>query len=708
MKSTSKAPLRLLAMLLALQLAAAAHAKVVTATIDGLEIGIDEATGSLVSLRSPHTGLILEAPPERAGLLDLGYPVESFPPMRLASRFSKAQVVQAPGKVTIKWEHLGPSRPNLAIPSGAVRAEVAFRSAGDGRSVILEASIENGSGAPVPQILFPDLWGMKPVYGPQQTRLRLARDVILPFAKPVQDPEATPFYASGAHGSGIAWKEYKAGSYYNENALRWLDYGGASGGLSVFQKKWGTADWPNVMTQRTERDPMSLRLVWEHQQTIEPGKSWHSGEFWLTPHPGGWAKGIEVFRNYVHEVVPPKPLPKHVAEDVAYQTIWMIQTAELDPGKAVYRFQDLPRIAADAKKHDIHELVLWGWNTYSTLPIPVRPELGTVEDLQKAVKEARAMGVNISPFISISILRNMYADRYGVTPANDDWTYHAELIPNFRPYYTRYWNGVEIDANNEIWRSDTYNALKQWIDRGVSSFAWDVFRVSPAKNGGTPPVLSLVSDVRKLARAENPQSTFSAESVTHMELDALALDYLWNWTDYEDAGPMVSVLPAPRIACNVEASVLVVAKCFTDGLYINAMPRQLDSPNGTALISERSALSAALIRASALRKQFLPYFTQGTFIGDSVTSLPSESFVRGYQLRDKMLVIVVNDGKQPTAATFRSDLSQWLPKAKGYSVTRYDGVGKSLGTAATGTELFATTEQLEPGELAFFEVTSAR
>lgn len=692
---------------LALALPAAAPAAVVTATIDGLEIGIDESTGSIVSLRSPHTGLLLAAPADRAGVLDVAYPVESFPGMRLASRFSAAQIVQAPGKVTISWEQLGASRPNLALPSGAVRAEVTIRSAGDGRSVILQSRIDNGSAVSVPQVLFPDLWGLKPVAGAANTRLRLARDVILPFAGPTQDPEATPFYASLSHGSGLAWKEYQTGGFYKQNALRWLDYGGFDGGLSIFEKKWGSFDWPNVITHRSESDPLSLRMAWEHRQDIKPGKSWTSGEFWFTPHEGGWAKGIEVYRDYVRQVSPPPPMPKHVLEDAAYQTIWMIQTAETDPKKAVYRFNDLPRIAADAKKHGVHELVLWGWNTYSTFPIPVRPELGTVEELQQAVKESRAMGVNIAPFISVSILRNMYAKRYGVKPANDDWTYHAELIPNFRPYYTRYWNGVLIDSNNKVWRSDMRDALQQWIDRGVSSFSWDVFQVDAGKNGAPPPLIADVAAIRKHARAENPESTFSGESVTHLELDAQALDYFWQWTDYIDAAPVSSVLRKPRIACNVEASTLVLSKCFADGLYINAMPRQLDSPNGTALISEKPALAAGLVQATKLRKQFLPYFTDGNFLGDSVSSLPTEAFVRGYQLPGKLLVIVLNDKKQPTAASVRSQLQYWLPKSKSYSVTQYDGTGQKVGTPAdSDAQTFFSTVQLEPGEMTFFEVTA--
>ena len=55
-------------------LATSASAEVVKVSLNGLEIGIDGDSGSVVSLRSPHTGEILAAAPDGAGLLDVAYP----------------------------------------------------------------------------------------------------------------------------------------------------------------------------------------------------------------------------------------------------------------------------------------------------------------------------------------------------------------------------------------------------------------------------------------------------------------------------------------------------------------------------------------------------------------------------------------------------------------------------------------------------------
>ena len=676
----------------ALGCSTAANAKVLTATLNDLEIGIDADTGSIVSLRTQYSGEILRAPADGAGLLDVAYPQDLFAPMRLASRFSKATVqVEGKKQITITWQALGASRPNLALPSGGVYAQVTLRAAEDHRSVILESTIRNDSGAVVPQVLFPDLWGPRPIEGEQNTRLRLARDVVLPFAGPVTDPKKAPFYAWRGLGSGIDWKQYPAGTYYEPNALRWLDFGGYRSGLSVFQKKWGSFDWPDVITRRSERDPTSLRMAWAHKQEIKSGESWSSGEFWLTVHAGGWAKGIEVYREYVQQASPPRPLPDHVRDDVAYQTVWMIQTAEVDPAKAAFRYSDLPRIAEDARKHGIHEVVPWGWNMYSTLPIPIREELGTLEDLLAGVRKPKALGVNITPFISVSILRNQFAARYGLKPSDADWSYHDELVPMFRPYYTKFWNGVEVNSNNAVWQRDVEEALREWIDRGVSSFSWDVFRVHRPDQGGRPPLLALTDRVRAHARAKDPQSVFSGESGMHLELDSQALDYLWNWNDYEDAAPISTVLKNPRLSCNVEGSTIVVAKCFADGLYMNIMPRHPDTPNGTALISESPDLARAVSAAAQLRKQFLPYFVEGTLIGDSVLQAPSGGFVRAHRLGNKLLVIALNDASEPSTLQIRSQLDLWLPRSTRYQLTRYDERGVQIGSDAIDSAQWSTS-----------------
>jgi hypothetical protein len=588
-----------------------------------------------------------------------------------------------------------------------VSAVVEIQAAQDGRSIIFTCLIENHSGAPIPQILFPDLWGLTPFAGADQTQLRFADGVVRPFQKPVKAPNSTPFYAPSA------WTEYRPGGYmFADNSLRWLDLGSLGGGLSVFQKEWGTADRPAVLAYRSEKDPMSLRLAWEHKRTIQPGETWESTEFWFTPHPGGWAKGIEVFRRYVQQVNPPRELPRHVRDGLGFRSVWMTQDPEWDPAKAYFRFQDVPRLAEEARQYGLDELVPWFWCSYFRLPIPLRTDLGTTQDFLEGVRKAQELGVNVAPFVSLHIILNPYVERYGVKPGHEDWTYHPDLIPRFRPYYTHGLEGAWINDQNQVWQEDVLAALKEWIDRGIESFCWDQFMYSFAK-GKEPALISMAEKVRSWARAKNPQSTFSGEAGADLELDSPVLDYTWVWGGCGEgivsAEPLVNVLRSPRFNCNVEESPLVVKQGFADNLYLNVMPRAADQPNATAWITENPALGTALQQVAKLRKQFLPFFVDGTFIGDSVLKEPTSAFVRGYQLGNELLVILLNDQPETQSAVVKSALKLWLPRATSYDVKYFDSAGALVETKkAESADWQGVTRQLAPQELAFFVIQSHR
>lgn len=676
-----------------------------TVNLNGLEIGVDESSGGIVRLAYAPVGTFLQTDAASAGGLDVAYPVPEFVPMRLAGRHGKAEIVQADRAITIRWPTLAPSRANFALPEGRVSAEMTIAAAPDGRSVILRCKIENASSALIPQVLFPDLRGLRPVHGPAATQLRLAANApALPFAEDPVPPHSAQFYVNSG------WKEYPPSTgLYGTNTLRWLDFGGLEGGLSVFQKEWGTPERPTVRTYRSQADPASLRLMWDYRQGIKPGATWESAEVWLTPHRGGWAKGIEPFRAFVRTKRPERRPPPHIRDGLGMQSIFMIQAPERDPAYAAFTFKDIPKVAADAKAHGIEEICLWGWCEYFTLPFNVRTELGTPDDFVAAVAEARKIGVNVSPFVSCYLQQNKNAERYGGTPGGPAWAYHPDMVPTMDPYYLgagypiQYWNIFNIDPRNKKYHEDVLAAFKHWMDRGVTAWSWDQVFADPPGSGG---LTDLLFEVRAAARAKVPDAAFSGEEVGNLEYDDGLLDYTWNWLDHVDAGPMLNVMRTPRINCNIEDSPRVVKAAFMDNLYLNAFPRKPDQPNGTALISEKPALSAALKEVAPLRKQFLPYFVEGLHLGDSILTEAAPAMVRAYQLPNQLLVIAMNTQAAPAAVPLACGLGLWLPDASGYEVVSYDGKGKRTGEREVGGgETWKTeTPVLQPLELVFYEI----
>ena len=690
--------------------------------LNGLQVELSERTGGLRSLSYGHIGPLLRQDEGVAALLTLRYPVTGFVPMMLESRLSNARIVRADDGWSVNWDHLSGNRSDVELPAGRVSATVDIRSAPDGRSIILRARVENHSQGEIVEALFPDLSGLRPIDEPELMELRMALGVLNPLAGPVVTEGRSPFYAPDL------WREYEAGGGYSRNALRWMDYGSLKGGFSLFEKAWITGEQPNILIHRNEADADELRVVWQHKTRVGPGEVWER-EYWLTPHVGGWANGIEPFRDYVRKVNPPRkiPVPERIRNGLGCQTVWMMQSYECDPKYVAFRFSDLGRVARDAKAHGIDEIALWGWCHYGAFPITVMEELGTVDELLAGIREAREAGVHVAPFVSLKEIEDQFAAKYGLKPGSAAaWVYHPEMVPAMLPSNTPS-KHVEVPSGNTAWQADVYASLTQWISRGVTCFTWDVFD----DNGG----MGLIDLIRRVREKVDTAAagSFGGEVIRSFERAAQVLDYTWCWNDYLDAGPYTAALGYPRINTNIQSSARVTKMAFADNLYINAMPKWPNQPNGTKLIGEQADLSAALKQVATLRARFLEYFTDGDYLGDSFLFRPAARFirkerssdigggtdpgefkyppvmVRGYRLGNRMLVIVLNNENRARDVTLECDLPLWLPGARTCVIKTYDARGSHTQSHSwrAGTNWVGTMRDLRPLELGFFEVSSA-
>jgi hypothetical protein len=483
-----------------------------------------------------------------------------------------------------------------------------------------------------------------------------------------------------------------------------MDFGGLRGGFSLFPRRWG---WePQVVTrlQLSEVD-QSLRLMCLHDFEIKPDQTWESGEFWLTPHTGGWAKGIEPFRAWVKQNFKREwPVPKHVREGLGFRTVWMCQNQPGDPKDAVFTFKDLPKLAAESKEHGLDEMTLWAWNKGFVLPLPgPYPDLGTEQEMVDAVAECRKIGVNVVPFISVLQANTETASRYGLKVINNNgWTYHTELIPRWNPPYASGFACVPIPTNNALWQKDVLAGAKHLIDVGIPSLGWDQFW---STNTPPPNINTLTTQIRKLAKAKDPESTFMGEELWNIDVDSAQLDYTWNWGSYRDIRPLTSVYPAPRVNCCISESPMSVKKAFADNLYMNIFPRKAESTNGSDWIANHAELSAALKQCAHLRKQFLDYFTDGTLIGECILTEPNpDAHVSAYVLSDRILIVVINQGPSKSL-NLKADPSPWMSKpGDAFTVKSIDGSGKLVATTSIRRPWnFATP--IATGDVAIYEIT---
>lgn len=675
----------------------------VKATLNGSEFVFDPDTGSLLKLSHPVAGVLLDATRARASLIDLAYPVKEFEVLRAAARYSRgANVKPSSDAVEIHWDKLGLSRTNFSV-EGKVSATVRLTAAPDGRSIIFTARVNNQSKNNVRQILFPDLMGLVPVGGAENTFFRTSLNASRPFIDlaPNEDKLSTQYMLDSAAFS----IEYQSGGLFSSMGLRWMDFGGLKGGLSLFAKRWG---WDAPMTVRLHLSEVEdkLRLLVRHDLTLAPGEKWESDEFWLTPHANGWGKGIEPYRQWASQKYKRVfPLPQHVRDGIGFRTVWMCQIYQNDPQDVIFKSKDLPALAKESLAHGLDEMVIWAVIPPFERPLPPPyPHLGTEQEFYDAIKTCRQLGVNASPFISVVQATTANAPRYGLAVSgNNGWTYHTELVPRWNPPYASALACVGIPTSNQLWQEEVLASCKKLVDQGVTSLGWDQYwTTTPAE----PNMQSLTVKIREYARKHDPQATFCAEELWNFEIDSGYLDYTWNWGGYRNCAPLTSVLPTPRVNACVSQSPLSVKKSFADNLYLNIMPRRKESANASDWIRNYPEMSVALKQCAALKKQFLPHFTEGTFIGDGILSEPCPgAHVAAYVRPKQALVVVINEGA-PRKLELSCELSPWLGEAPKRTVKCFNADGRLISEKKISHSLWrGQTPKLRTGEMAVFELS---
>lgn len=652
----------------------------VKAILNGLEFVFDNESGGILSMSYPATGNIIKTKADSAGLVEVAYPVKEVEPMRLATRFSRnAKITKGNGSVTIYWDELGSSR-SFVKYKGKVSATVTLKEDADGKSVSMSCTINNQSELPVPQVIFPDFFGIVPFNGVKGTEFRTGGTVMKPFIDLKVDDHDYFFAAN----KSSRWFHYGFVLDGKNLVIRWMDIGGRKGGLSIFSKNWGYNRGYNegVLLKLSESNGR-LRYLNTVSEEIPAGSSWTSDEFIITPHANGWAQGIIPYRNWADQNIKRLyPLPDHVRDGLGFRTLWMrFSFYPEDANGTYFTFKDLPKAAKEAKENGLDEMSLWGWaDDCFTLPLPPPSRfLGSEQDMLNAFAECKKIGVNVSPFISVMTASPATAKKYGLTP-NAEYNIDIDFIPQSNPRYAKRQKGAAIvPSSNKLWQEEALSSVKRLIEIGVPSMGWDqYFTVGPGKYLDT-----LVTKIRKIAKQKDPQSTFAGEVGTNMENECDLLDYSWNW-DYNDNcdyRAVISSLKGPRINQNIDRSPAEVKYFFADNIYLNVYPRKRDSVNGTDYISNHPKLSAALKQCARLRKQFLNYFVNGTFIADCVLSADCpDAHVSAYTLPKSMLVIVINKGNKKTIS-FESDIHPWLPSSTGrYKIKTFND-GKFLATA---------------------------
>jgi hypothetical protein len=274
--------------------------------------------------------------------------------------------------------------------------------------------IENGTDRKLAEVFYGILGGQQGIVErvdteslvPSTFHGNLASNLFRQFA-PNSMPFATPFdFASYVYPGDMSmgWMDVynaKAGiGYYYANqdpetriALLYTE-------MHPYAKTLSPQDnWPSAAELPTG-EPVGLTMGWVNFPYTAKG-AFRAGPLALQVHEGDWHVAAKIYRGWFDQHFQVARAPSWLRKEMAWYSVNLLNPED----QIVYRFKDLPRLAAEAKRYGITTFQVFGWakggQDRGRPDYSPDPRLGTREELKTALAEMRAMGVHPLLYVNV-------------------------------------------------------------------------------------------------------------------------------------------------------------------------------------------------------------------------------------------------------------------------------------------------------------------
>ena len=374
---------------------------------------LNAANGNLcgITWNDPKIEIIQE--PRLGENFRLRFPRPGYEPNYfLSSRQKVTRIEPRPDGVVCHYDSLRNEREEIKV-----KVAYAFRAI-EGR-LEFSLEVENSTDLPLAEVFHGIIGGQNGLVNRQETEslvpglfTNLAPDIFRGFTGSYGGGNLGIRYsAQGFQYTGfnllMGWTEF-----YNSRANVGLYYGyhdpeprlaAVYYELRPFTKTAVVGDkWPTPADVPTG-EPIGLTMGWLNFPYAGKGKS-RFGPVALQVHPGDWHQGSQLYRQWFDQHFQVRRRPTWLRKEMAWQSV-IISNCE---DHVLYRFQDWPKLAADAKKYDVTTFEILGWNVGGIdrgyPQYTPDPRLGTPEEFCAALAEIRRLGVHPLLFANIQVV----------------------------------------------------------------------------------------------------------------------------------------------------------------------------------------------------------------------------------------------------------------------------------------------------------------
>jgi Domain of unknown function (DUF6259) len=540
----------------AVALSAAAQVRTVETSVATLRLS--EKTGDLVGLdwKTPHLEVISE--PRLGENFRILIPQKDYEANYFNSRDQRVSNIETiPGGVLCTYDVLKNNRETMPVK---VRYRIEAVDNQFGGQVHFSIEVDNPTDRKLAEVMYGIIGGQNGIGD------RLDTESMVPGGSNNLSPVLFSRFRPGFFGGGNFGIPYDAVTYSYPGAMPmgWIDFYNPKAGIGYYYADQDPDtrltlldfelhpyakgseirdNWP-APSELPAGEPIGLTMGWVNMPYLSNG-TFTSGPVALQVHNGDWHEASRIYRSWFDQHFTVQRAPDWLRKENAWQSVILSNSEDV----VVHRFDELPKLAADAKKYGITTFEILGWDIGGIdrgyPQYQPDPRLGSPEDFRKALAEIRAMGVHPLIFTNVDVadtatpLFQNKLKQYAVEGRfAQDWTLfgwgegtisaRAGLTPSYMtlvsPSHPEF-RKLEMDQYLQLVRD---GAEGFQIDKSNGSGKLDFNKqltVSPDKSL-VPGILETFQDLLTKARAIDPDFSLAAEAWSDRALPNVDVSYM--------------------------------------------------------------------------------------------------------------------------------------------------------------------------------------
>ncbi len=370
---------------------------------------LSEQSGDLVGLHWKNPDLEIIREPRLGENFRILVPRTGYEADYFNSRDQKISHIQGmPDGVLCVYDSLHNERETVPI---TVRYRIQVT---DGQ-VLFSIEVDN----PTERKLAEVMYGI--VGGQQGIGERLDTASIIPGANVNLAPDLFTRFHGGGYGGGNLGIRYDAAAftYPGNMSMGWMDVYNPKADLGYYyadqdpetrltlleveMRPFGKSatvgdSWPSAAEAQGE--PIGITTGWVDMPYLSRG-TFRAGPVALQVHGGDWHTASGIYRSWFDKYFNIERPKSWLRQENAWQSIILSNSEDV----VVHRFDELPKLAADAKKYGITTFEILGWNIGGIdrgyPQYTPDPRMGTPTEFKKALADVRALGVHPLIFSNI-------------------------------------------------------------------------------------------------------------------------------------------------------------------------------------------------------------------------------------------------------------------------------------------------------------------